>query len=296
MNDGAIDRWVSRSVDAGDGVTLAAQALGPANAPALLLLAGATWSRDWWLDDLCVQLAERGMRVLRFDTRDTGGSTIYPPGEPGYTGADLVDDAAAVLDAFQVDRAFIMGLSMGGGVAQDFAARYRERTAGLILLSTSPADNVARDLPGPTPEIRATFDHPIEDPDWTDRSAVIDWVVESERPYAGPGNFDESGLRELAGRVWDRTPSMASGANHFLAAEGDAPVVDLAALSGIPTLVVHGSADPVFPVEHGRALAEAIPGARFHLLRDVGHQVPPRHTWPDLVEAIAVTVGVAKSS
>lgn len=97
----------------------------------------------------------------------------------------------------------------------------------------------------------ATFEESPPDPDWADRGAVADWVVTGERPYAGPGSFDETGLRELAGRAWDRTPSMATGANHFLAAEAAGPTVDLAALAGLPTLVVHGDADPLFPLARG---------------------------------------------
>lgn len=282
--------WVSASVDAGDRVTLAAQSLGRVEDPALLLIGAATWSRDWWLDDLCVILAGRGIRVLRFDARDTGESTSWPVGEPGYTGTELVDDAAAVLDAFGVTRAYVMGLSMGGGIAQGFAARHRDRTAGLVLVSTSPADDTERDLPAPTPKMAASFDEPPPDPDWDNRDAVVESVVTGERPYAGPGSFDEPGLRELAGRVWDRTPSMATGANHFIAAGTAGPPVDLAAWAGLPTLVVHGDVDPLFPLEHGRALAAAIAGARLLVLPDVGHQLPPRRCWPALVDAVAATV------
>lgn len=285
----ASDGWDSREVASG-GATIAAQSLGEPGRPALLLLNAATWSRDWWPDAWCATLAEAGLRVIRFDTRDTGASTSYPPGEPGYTSADLGDDAIAVLDAFDVDRAVLVGLSMGGGLAQLVATQYRERVAGLVLMSTSPADDADRGLPGPTSEIMATFTGEPPDPDWADRDAVVEWVVNAERPYAGPGNFDEDALRELAGRVWDRTVSMPSAsANHFAIADGAAPI-DLAALRDLPALVVHGTADPMFPPEHGRALADAL-DARLLLLDDVGHQVPPPHTWPEVTAAIAELVG-----
>lgn len=272
------------------GATLAVHERGASADPALLLIAAATWSRDWWPEELCARLAAAGLRVVRYDARDTGESTAYPPGEPGYTAADLVADAVAVLDALDIGRAFVLGLSMGGGAAQALAARHPDRVAGLVLVSTSPAGPTGRDLPPPTPEIlRALTGAPAE-PDWSDRDAVVEWVVRTERPYAGPGSFDEPALRELAGRVWDRTPTMAAAAtNHALvAASGD--TVDVAALAGVPAVVVHGSADPLFPLEHGRVLAEVL-GAPLVVLDGVGHQAPPPRTWPVLLEQVAVLTG-----
>ncbi|QHC57502.1 alpha/beta hydrolase [Rathayibacter sp. VKM Ac-2760] len=267
------------------GGRLAAQSLGAATDPALLLLGGATWSRDWWADDFCDRLADLGVRVLRYDPRDTGASTASPPGRPDYTAADLADDAIAVLDAVGVRSATLAGLSMGGGLAQSIAAHHPDRVDALVLLSTSPAGDVERELPPPTAAILATFEEAGADPDWTDRRSVVDWVVRSERPYAGPDAFDEEALREIAGRVWDRSPSMASAANHFLVAEGATPI-DLGALRDVPALVVHGSADPLFPPAHGEALAAAL-GARLIVLDGVGHQAPPPATWAEIVPAIA---------
>lgn len=285
--------WSTRSV-AVRGGTVAAQAAGePSADPALLFLGGATWSRDGWSDAFCAEFVDAGVRVVRFDARDTGESTSSPVGDPGYTSADLVDDAIAVADAFDVSHIVAVGLSMGGGLAQQLAATHPERVVGLVLVSTSPADDLDRSLPGPSAEIAATFDAPLADPDWTDRAAVIDWVVESERPYAGPGTFDEGEMRAVVGRVWDRTPSLESAmTNHFLVA-GSAPPVDLSALTSLPSIVVHGSADPLFPLAHGEALAEAL-DAPLIVLTDVGHQAPPPRTWPSLVPAILGVVRDAR--
>ncbi len=84
---------------------------------------------DWWEDELCSRLADRGRLVVRYDNRDTGRSTSYPAGAPGYTGADQVGDAVAVLDALDIDRAHVVGPSMGGGIAQRLALEYRDRLA-----------------------------------------------------------------------------------------------------------------------------------------------------------------------
>ncbi len=270
-----------------DDVHLCAEVIGQRTDPALVLIGGATWSMDWWDDQLCQQLADRGRLVVRYDQRDTGRSTSYPAGSPGYTGADLVGDVVAVLDGIGIDRAHLVGLSMGGGVAQRVAIEHRDRVATLTLISTSPIDDGIEGLPGPTPEIQATFSSDAPAPAWGDREAVIDWVVEGERPYAGPRDFSESRLRELAARAFDRTSDMAASmTNHFVLDDGGAEGLRLSELAGVPTLVLHGTADPMFPPAHGRALAESIPGARLIELDGVGHQLPPVRTWDLVVGAI----------
>ena len=236
---------------------------------------------------LCRRLADRGRLVVRYDQRDTGRSTSYPPGAPGYTGADLGSDAVAVLDGLGIVRAHVVGLSMGGGIAQYLALEHRDRLATLTLMSTSPIDPRIQGLPGMTPELRATFAEERPEPDWRDRDAVIDYIVEGERPYAGPGNLDEPRLRAIAGRVFDRSNDIAASmTNHFLLDQDSLTHPRLGRLAGHPTLVVHDTADPLFPLAHGRALADAIPGAQLVELDDVGHQLPRPHTWERLVDTL----------
>jgi pimeloyl-ACP methyl ester carboxylesterase len=278
----------TRTVRIDDRTELYVESIGDENPHPLLLLGGATWSKDWWDDELCARFVSAGYRVVRFDPRDTGESTAYPTGAPAYTGADLVTDAVVVLDRLGIRRAHVAGLSMGGGIAQELAAWFRDRVASLTLISTSPVDPAVGDLPGATPRIRQLFAEAPAEPDWTDPAAVVDHIVEGERAYAGPGNFDEDRLRAIAAQVVGRTRNLPSAmTNHFVLAEGDQSPTSLADLAGVPTLVVHGTADPMFPLEHGRALADAIPGARFLALDDVGHQLPPPHTWDRLIAAMA---------
>jgi pimeloyl-ACP methyl ester carboxylesterase len=223
---------------------------------------------------------------VRYDQRDTGASTTCPPGSPCYTGADLVRDAVAVLDALGIDQAHVVGLSMGGGVAQRLALEHGHRAATLTLMSTSPIDPRLTGLPGMTPELEATFADERPAPDWDDRDAVVEYIVEGERPYAGPGTFDEPRLRALAGRVVDRSTDVAASlVNHLLLDDGQADARQ-DQLAGRPTLVLHGTADPLFPLAHGRALADAIPGARLVELDGVGHQLPPPETWDVVVDAL----------
>lgn len=286
-----IPRWTSRTVSSGDA-HIAAQAAGGDTGPAILLMGGATWSRDWWSDSFCAALVDAGLRPIRYDQRDTGESTLYPPGAPEYSGSDLVSDAVAVLDAFDVAEAVVLGLSWGGGLAQRLTHQHPDRVAGLVLVSTSPLPSTDRgvpELPGPTPEIMQTFSDPPADLDWMDRDEVIEWVLEGERPYAGPSRFDADALRTLIGGIWDRTPSMASAGNHFAVADGGGDRDDRISYDIVtdrPTLVAHGSADPMFPLPHGEALAEVL-GARLLVLDGVGHQAPPPDTWDELVNGIA---------
>ncbi len=271
-----------------DHAHVCVEAIGNRTDPALLLIGAATWSMDWWEDELCRRLADQGRLVVRYDQRDTGRSTTCPPGSPDYSATDLVTDAVAVLDALDLDRAHVVGLSMGGGIAQRLALEHRERVATATLISTSPIDPGSAELPPPTPEILATFSEVSQEPDWTDRDRVIDHVVDGERPYAGPGTFDGPRMRALAGRVFDRTADMASSmTNHFLLEDDHTTRMQAAPrASHPPTLVLHGTADPLFPLAHGQALADTIPGARLVELDGVGHQLPPPATWDLVVGAL----------
>jgi pimeloyl-ACP methyl ester carboxylesterase len=277
-----------RLIRVGGGAQVCAEAIGDPGAPAILLIGGAASSMDRWNDELCRLLAGRGRLVVRYDHRDTGESTSYPAGEPGYTGADLVADAIRVLDAFDLGRAHVAGISMGGALAQRLALEHRDRVATLTLMSTTAILPDGEDLPGMAPEASEAFANPPPDPDWSDRDAVIDYMVAGERPFSGPGDFDEARLRALAGRVFDRTGDIeASMKNHWILDDG-APVRGSPAdLAGLPTLVLHGSADPMFPPAHGRALAARIPGARFVELEGLGHELPPPRLWPVLVDEVA---------
>jgi pimeloyl-ACP methyl ester carboxylesterase len=283
----AVDSTGPTMLPVGGDTELCVEAIGHPSDDAILLIAGATWSMDWWEDELCRRLAGCDRLVVRYDQRDTGESSCCPAGSPDYTGADLVTDAARVLDGLGIARAHVVGLSMGGGIAQALALEHRDRLASLTLMSTSPIDPGIAGLPGPTPQLAATFTDQRPAPDWGDRDAVIDYIVEGERPYAGPRFYDEPRLRAIAGRVVDRSRDMAASlTNHFLIDGGGSADASLSRLDGLRTLVLHGTADPLFPPAHGRALAAAIPGARLIELDGVGHQLPPPPTWDRLVDAL----------
>jgi pimeloyl-ACP methyl ester carboxylesterase len=269
-----------------NGVDLCIQTFGDEGDPAILLIGGMAASMDWWDEELCVLLASGDRFVIRYDLRDTGQSVTYEPGAPGYGDDDLVADAAGLLDALEVVRAHVVGISMGGGIAQVLALEHPDRVASLTLLSTSPVVSTGRRLPPPSAELAAHLSNPLPEPDWSDREAVVDYIVEDQRPYAGRLPFDEAGLRALAEKIVDRTIDMQSSlTNHALVESGDAARPSLSVLTA-PTLVLHGTDDPFLPFGHGEALAAEIPDARLVPLVGVGHEMPPPAVWDTVVAAI----------
>ncbi len=174
------------TVERPDGTTLAVETLGRDDDPVLLLIGGTGWSRDWWDDGFCARLVAAGLRVVGHDQRDTGESTHWPPGAPGYTAADLLADAVAVLDALGVGRAHVVGLSAGGGLAQQLALTAPERVAGLVLIATTAVDPRVGALPRATPEPAALFADPGPDTPRTTRPPPSSRSSRASVPSPGP--------------------------------------------------------------------------------------------------------------
>ena len=267
-----------------NGVDLCVETFGDDADTAILLVMGAGASMDWWQDDFCARLAAGPRYVIRYDHRDTGGSTSYPPGEPGYTGDDLVADAAAIIAVLGLRRAHVVGQSAGGALAQVLALDHPERVASLTLVATSPA-GPDPDLPPMSDEASAAF-AAIAEPVWSDRAAVIEYLTEQWRATASPSRpFDAEGTRALCARVVDRTTNIESSMKNSYAAEGSDRWRERLGGLHVPTLVVHGTEDPLFPLGHGVALAREIPGAELLTLEAGGHELA-RRDWDVVVPAI----------
>jgi pimeloyl-ACP methyl ester carboxylesterase len=267
------------------GVELCAQTFGNRDAPALLLIMGSGASMDWWEEEFCERLADGGRFVIRYDHRDTGQSVSYPPGKPGYSGADLVADAVGVLDALGLESAHVVGMSMGGALSQILALDHPDRVASLTLISTSPGGPSEPDLPGMSDDGLARFVAAGE-PDWSDRERLLDHLVALNRACASAtAPFDEVGNRARWDRVLDRTRDIRSTLTNHELVEGSGRWRERLPSLRTPTLVIHGTDDPMFGVEHGAALAREIPDARLVTLDDTGHELPPR-VWDVVVPAI----------
>jgi pimeloyl-ACP methyl ester carboxylesterase len=265
-----------------NGVELCVDSFGDPADPAILLIMGSSASMDWWEPELCERLAAGGRFVVRYDLRDTGRSVSYEPGSPPYALGDLTDDAIGLLDALEIPKAHLVGMSMGSGIALEAALDHPDRVASLTLIASSPAGS-APDLPDMSEETATKFQMP--DPDWSDREAVIEYIVRFEGICAGDAPFDADEVRPRAARAFDRTTSIESMlTNHNVIDHGESlrerlPEIDL------PALVIHGTDDPILPVDHGRALQREIEGAKLLELEHTGHEIP-RRTWDTIVPAI----------
>jgi pimeloyl-ACP methyl ester carboxylesterase len=272
---------VAERIVQANGVPLCVETFGDRADPAVLLVMGSSASMDWWEDEFCERLAAGGRFVVRYDLRDTGRSISYEPGAPQYGLDDLGEDAAGLLDALDLPVAHVVGISMGSGIAQYLALEHPDRVASLTLIASSPGQE---GLPSMSEETAAAFG--VDPPDWSDRDAVIEYGTHLARVSAARSEpFDEAGMRELWGRVVDRTDNIASTmTNHNVMDFGESRRDRLGEIS-VPTLVVHGTEDPVLPHAHGVALANEIPGARLLTLEGTGHELP-RRTWDVVVPAI----------
>jgi pimeloyl-ACP methyl ester carboxylesterase len=270
-----------RMIQAND-VELCTEPFGDPGDPPILLIMGVGASMLWWDEAFCRRLAAGGRFVIRYDHRDTGRSTTFPPGNPGYTGTALVTDAVAVLDGYGIEAAHLVGLSAGGGIAQHLALDHAERVGSLVLVSTSPAVSGGPPLPPPTEAFQRFV--ATARVDWTDRESVIRYFVDYWRVLNGDRPFDEPGCRELVRRDAARARDIAATRNHDLVAGDDAPHQPLSSIS-VPTLVIHGTADPLFPLPHGLELARAVPSARLLQLDGGGHGIE-RADWKTVLAAI----------
>jgi len=190
-------------------VELCTDSFGDIADPAILLIQGLGASMLWWETGLCRMLARGRRFVIRYDHRDTGRSITYGRGHPGYTGTDLVADAAGVLDAYGIVAAHVVGVSAGGAFAQLLSLDHPGRVLWLVLISTSPALPVDRDLPAPTEEFRQSVS--TAEADWFDPDSLVEYLVNYARVLVGgERSFDEEAVRNLVRRDMLRARDFAS--------------------------------------------------------------------------------------
>ena len=267
-----------------DGVELCTESFGDPADPPIVLVMGIGGSMLWWQEGFCRLLACYGRFVIRYDQRDTGRSTTYEPGRPGYSAGDLLTDAVAVLDGYRLADAHMVGVSSGGALVQLIALDFPCRVRSLVLISTSPGTPGDRSLPPPTPAFGQFMRSATVD--WSDADSAIDYQVAYARLLAGDERrFEEGEVRDLVRRDAERARDFAALQNHELLKDADKLRKPLSTIQA-PTLVIHGTADPMFPLAHGEALASEIPSARLLRLEGAGHGVQ-RADWDVITETIA---------
>src|SRR5581483_3225720 len=257
-------------------VTLYYETFGREGDPALLLVNGLGSQCINFKVELCEMLVDRGFRVVRFDNRDVGLSS-HLKGGPKYTVDDMAGDGFAVLDAVGAEKAHIAGWSMGGMIVQATALQRPERILSLTSVMSAPGPN-----PGERdPDVMAAFTAPPA----TARDEAAERHLAGLRAWGSPACIDVERITADAHAAFDRCWDPEGRARQAMAI-GASPSRESALRSlRVPTLVIHGDADRLVPVEAGRATAAAIPGARLEIIEGMGHDYPPQY-WDRLVELI----------
>jgi pimeloyl-ACP methyl ester carboxylesterase len=279
---------------AANGIEIAYETFGDVSDPAILLVMGLGSQMLAWPDDLCSNLAGRGHLVIRFDNRDVGLSTHLPQlGSPSASSAfvnrrrppyrveDMADDAVGLLDSLGLATAHVVGASMGGFIAQELVLRHAERVRSLTLIMTSTG---SRRVGHPAPRVvaRMTRRRPARD-----RTAAIEAVVETFQLVGSPGYpVDDVRLRDVASRAYDRCYDPGGYLRQVAAVLAQRDRTQALGSVRVPTVVIHGLADPLVSVSGGRTLARSIPGARFVGVRGMGHDLP-RALWPRFANEIS---------
>jgi len=260
-----------------NGIEIEYETFGALAAPPLLLIAGLGSQMLSWDDDFCALLASRGFRVIRYDNRDSGLSTWV---EDAYTLDDMADDAAGLLDALGIAAAHVVGASMGGFIAQLLTLNHPGRVLTLTSIMSGPNGD---DQVQPTAEGSAVLMAPAP-PTREERIALGLWAKQKLLGPADP--FDDAYERARITRAVDRAYHPAGFGRQLgaiLVARGR--LERLRSVS-VPTLAIHGDADILVPVENGRRVAAAVPGARLMEIEGMGHDVP-RRVWSQVADAIA---------
>jgi pimeloyl-ACP methyl ester carboxylesterase len=275
-----------------NGIEIVYETIGEESDPALLLVMGLGTQLIHWDREFCEQLAARGFRVIRFDNRDAGRSTQIKAPVPNLMRAmagfkfdapylldDMADDAFGLLDHLGIERAHVVGASMGGMIAQTMAIRRPERVLSLTsIMSTTGERRAGR------PKLRVWGVLTRRAP--RDREAYIEYFVRVFRMIGSKDfAFDEDRVRALAAASYDRGHHPAGTGRQLAAILASGDRTERLHELHVPTTVVHGKADPLVPFRGGKATARAIPGAKLIVIPGMGHDMP-RATWPQLVDAI----------
>jgi pimeloyl-ACP methyl ester carboxylesterase len=282
-----------------NGIEIHYEEHGDPTADPMLLIMGFGAQLTLWPDELVDALAGHGFRVIRYDNRDIGLSEkfdgVKAPGilkmtlltklgftpKVPYTLADMADDGAGLLDALEIDRAHIVGASMGGMIAQHVAARYSQRCKSLTSIFSTTGNPK---LPTAKPEALKAL---VTRPKSMEEEALVDHGVMLARTIGSPGYpSDEDRLRDRTRASVQRSIYPEGPSRHLSAIVADGDRREMLKEVSVPTLVLHGEDDPLVPVEGGRDTAAAIPGAKLKTIPGWGHDLPLELV-DEVAEAIA---------
>ncbi len=281
------------------GIEIEYETFGDPSGRPLLLIIGLGGQMIQWDEALCRDLAGRGHYVIRFDNRDVGLSTKMESagvpnlmeifgkvmqGEkisPPYSLNDMADDAASLLAALGIPRAHICGMSMGGMIAQTFAIRHPERVLSLTSIYSTTGNPK---LPQAKPEIMGLLIAPPP----REKAAHVEHMLKLFKDISGPGfPFDSQWTRKIIADSYDRCFYPQGMVRQLVAILTHGNRKPALSSLNIPALVVHGTDDPLVPVEGGKDTAEALRGSELILVKGMGHDLPHGGAWPRIIEAIS---------
>jgi pimeloyl-ACP methyl ester carboxylesterase len=272
------------------------ETFGDPSSPAILLIAGLSAQLIYWDEEFCKQLAQAGLYVIRFDNRDAGLSTKLDAAgvpdmsdilrklmsrqklTPPYTIEDMASDAVGLLDALNIQKAHLCGMSMGGMIAQSLAIHYPQRVLSLTSIYSTTGNP---QLPQPKPEVMSL----LLTPPPRDRDLFIRFELDLFRALTGPRfGFDEKWIRETMGKAYDRSYYPQGTGRQLVAVmtqnNRKAALRDLK----VPTLIIHGDSDPLVSVEAAKDAADAVPGAELIIMEGMGHDLPHGPAWTQIAD------------
>lgn len=263
-------------------VHICTESFGEINNPTILLIMGATASMIYWEEEFCKRLSNQGFHIIRYDNRDVGKSITYEYGHPEYTFEDLADDAIQVLDAYKVDKAHIVGMSMGGIITQIIALKHPSRVLTISLIMTSNFDS---SLPKKDNKVTKALSE-LKIRNWQDTDEVVECFIKKSKVLIGSKHiFDEEKIRRLNEEEFDRAINLQSMENHGFI-KGWGSYLSRTNEINAPTLVIHGTEDTIIPYEHGIHLSEVIPNAVLVTLEGTGHELH-HNDWDEIINAIS---------
>jgi pimeloyl-ACP methyl ester carboxylesterase len=281
-----------------NNVLIEYETIGNPSSPPILLIIGLGSQLIYWDEEFCRHLAEAGLYVIRFDNRDAGLSTklderglpdimgivgkmmsgqkVTPP----YTIEDMAADAVGLLDALKIEKAHICGMSMGGMIAQSLAIQYPQRVLSLTSIYSTTGNP---HLPQPKPEVMRL----LLTPPPQEREPFIRFHLDLFRALTGPRfGFDEKWVRDTMAKAYDRACYPQGTGRQLAAILTQSNRKAALQRVRVPTLIIHGDADPLVSAEAGRDTAKAVPGAELKIMQGMGHDLPHGEAWAQIAKDI----------